>query len=164
MKRLICSRRKFGCIGFTAREQVLLPLQGCQPGGGGGGTPHGTHLQFQVQLHTLCLEGKMGKDIHKLVCFDSEMLFLTRFGLGCQGKVIPDLCGEQPTVALPEFWSGWTSLRGLRDVEDTAPSWAGLVFELARTFSASPPRLLLWICQCRSGNAAGLCSLLRRSD
>lgn len=61
------------------------------------------------------------------MCFDSEMLFLACFGLGCQGTLIPDLYGKQMKVALPEFWSSWTSLQALTDVEDPAPSWAGLV-------------------------------------
>lgn len=127
MKRLVCGRWKVGYIRFTVREQVLLPLQGCQPGrGGNGGTLHGTR-RHQVQLHALCLEGKIRKMIHKLVCFDSEMLFLTCFGLGCQGKLIPDLCGTQPMVALPAPWSSWTTLQSLRDVQDGVPSWAGLV-------------------------------------
>ena len=41
--------------------------------------------------------------------------------------MIPDLCGKQLTVALPELWSSWTSLQALGDVEHAAPSWAGLV-------------------------------------
>lgn len=67
MKRLVCSRWKFGYIGFTVREQVLLSSEGCQPGGGdGGGTLRGTQ-QPQVQLHALSLEGK-NQENHPQAC------------------------------------------------------------------------------------------------
>ena len=85
-ERLVCGRQKFGYIGFTVGEQVLLLSQGCQPGGGGGGMLRGTQ-RLQVRLHALCLEGKIGKTIHKLVCFDSEMLFLTCLGPGVPREV-----------------------------------------------------------------------------
>lgn len=121
-KRLVCSRWKSVCIRSTVQELVLLPLQGCQPDGGSGGMLSST-WQLEVQLCVLRLEGKIGKTIHKLVCFDSEMLLLG-FGLRCQGKSAPDLCAKQLMVAVPELWSSWTSLQALRDVEDSASNWA----------------------------------------
>lgn len=81
---------------------------------------------FKCSSMLVVQKGKLGK-LSKLMCFGSEMLFLTCLGPGCQEKLIPDLYGKQLKVVLPEPWSSWTSMQTLRDVEDAAPSWAGLV-------------------------------------
>lgn len=66
--------------------------------------------------HTVCpvryrgascpsFQRETGKTIHKLVCFDSRMLFLRCFGVGCQGKLIPDFCRKKPMP--PALLSSW---------------------------------------------------------
>lgn len=85
-KRPVCSRWKFDHNGFTGREQDLLPPRECQPGGGSEAALRSAWC-FRMQLHALCLEGKIRKTIHRLLCFDSEMLSLTCFlPKGAQGS------------------------------------------------------------------------------
>lgn len=118
------------------------------------------HTDFKCSSMLLVQKWKLGKP-SKLMCFDSEMLFLTCLGPGCQGKLIPDLCGKQPKVVLPEPWSSWASMQTLRDVEDEASSWAGLVSSQPGPFLPHHRGFF-----CGSANIAWkwLCYLLRRKE
>lgn len=150
-KRPVCSRWKFDHPGFTVREQGLLPPRECQPGGGSEGALRSTQL-FHMQLHALCLEGKIRKTIHRLVCFDSEVLSLTCF--------CPRVPREVDTWLVWKTGSGGTS-RALEQLDSSTGSQRcgrcssqldRAYLERANTFSASPPWLLLWLCQCCSSN------------
>lgn len=130
--------------------QGLLPPQECQPGGGSGGALCST-WHFHVQLHALCLERKIRKTIHRLVCFDSEIFLLTCFG--------PRVPREVDTSLVWKAASGGTS-RALEQLDHSTGSercgrcssqMDRAYLERTNTFSASSPRLLLWLCQCCSG-------------
>lgn len=85
MKRLVCGRRKFGYIGFSVREQVLLPSQRCQPGRGGGGMLCGTR-RHQGQLHALCLEWKIGKPSTSLCALTLKCFSWHALAWGAKGS------------------------------------------------------------------------------
>lgn len=67
-------------------------------------------------------------------------------------------------VALPELWSSWTSLQALRDVEDAAPSWAGLVLSQPGPFLHHHHGCFWGSANVAVATWKGLCSLLRRKE
>lgn len=83
---------------------------------------------------------------------------------GCLGKLTPDLCGKQPAVALPELRSSWTTLQGLRDVEDEDPSWTGLIWKEPTPFLHHHHSFSCVSVSVAVAIKKELCSLLRRKE
>lgn len=103
--------------------------------------------------------GKSGKPSKGLCALTLKCFHWHALAQGCLGKLTPDLCGKQP-----ELSSSWTTLQGLRDVEDAAPSWTRLTWKEPTPFlhhyhgcfcGFVSVALLMW---------KGLWSLLRRKE